>query len=465
MTRLYTRMRRAFLMILSVMPVAAFLSHTRLPWFWVGPAWLAAQTVLAALIALLPAFVGNYREYEVVRHEGHGRGDDPGIDLDTVHELVKEGHRFPLRLAVSVIFAVLDLVGCMLLPVSRDAGYTLLDRSGFTLPMVVLFLAALQTIAPAHCIWEDVAGLLLGVIGYLFQALYLQFTKSDISVLQPVIAVCSVLFLFFGAVTLNKQSIVSSMSTHSGDKPIAPRQIVRRNRRIVLSFASVVTVVSVIEPIRGAVLWALARLGDLARWVGRLLGGGGSSGTEQDFAMPVAEVAGEAAAFTPEPYEESVFSDILVYGFFAVVALGLLVLIFDTLSKLFKKISDWMERFAGAVSEGFYDERQSLKDADEARDALDRRLLNRVRGLIKRETPWEKLTGRERARRLLRDFYKKRASKTQNLRAKTAREAIFGGDIASADPKAFSDLYDRARYSEHEVDAEQADRVKKDARL
>ena len=93
------------------------------------------------------------------------------------------------------------------------------------------------------------------------------------------------------------------------------------------------------------------------------------------------------------------------------------------------------------------------------------RLRERMKQLFTRETPWEKLDGRGRARRLLRDFYKKRMRKASNLRARTAREAIFEGDAARADREAFADFYDEARYSAHEVDAARADQFKKDLKL
>lgn len=117
------------------------------------------------------------------------------------------------------------------------------------------------------------------------------------------------------------------------------------------------------------------------------------------------------------------------------------------------------------MNEGFYDEREQLMSAEEVRENMKKRLRERMKQLFTRETPWEKLDGRGRARRLLRDFYKKRMRKASNLRARTAREAIFEGDAARADREAFADFYDEARYSAHEVDAARADQFKKDLKL
>ena len=66
--------------LLCVMPVCAFLLRLLMGTnLWYGAAWLCAQTMLAALLALLPAYIGDYREYEVVKVEG-GAGGDPNPD-------------------------------------------------------------------------------------------------------------------------------------------------------------------------------------------------------------------------------------------------------------------------------------------------------------------------------------------------------------------------------------------------
>ena len=178
-------------------------------------------------------------------------------------------------------------------------------------------------------------------------------------------------------------------------------------------------------------------------------------------AMP----SGETAAQVTEAAESSLFADILTYAFLGLVAAGFLWMLFDRIRALINRLSEWLEKFAGSVNEGFYDEREQLMSAEEVRENMKKRLRERVKQLFTRETPWEKLDGRGRARRLLRDFYKKRMRKASNLRARTAREAIFEGDAARADREAFADFYDEARYSPHEGDAARADQFKKELKL
>ena len=465
MKRLENRLLRAMMYLLCVMPVCAFLFRLLMDdGFWYGPIWLCAQTVLAALLALLPAYIGNYREYEVLTIEG-GAGSDPNPDREVKHTMMHEGKRFPLRMTADVAFLALNFVLALFLPGPVLAGRHFLYRLGFLLMMSLLLALAMPGMSAAQCLWTDLPGMLLGAVGYLGAAIYLHFTITDVSRVKPLITVCAVLFLFFGGVTLNRQSIRASMSAHAGEANRAPREIVRRNRRIVLSFATLVTVVSLVEPIRAAANWCLARVGAFFRWISALLSRGGDATETMPELGGMAIPAGETAAQVAETAESSPFADILTYAFLGLVALGFVWMLFDRIRALINRLSEWLEKFAGSVNEGFYDEREQLMSADEVREDMKKRLRERMKQLFTRETPWEKLDGRGRARRLLRDFYKKRMRKTSNLRTRTAREAIFTGDAARADREAFAAFYEEARYSEHAVDAARADQFKKDLKL
>ena len=466
MKRIVTRLHRALMFFLALAPVCAFAFRGLLDSFALGVIWLLAQTVVAALFTLLPAYVGNYREYEVIRREGGSGSADPNPDREVSREIVKEGHRFPLRLAADLALLALDAICLLWIPRAAFSGGNVFCKAGFLALMAVTMLLSMNNLASAQCLWLDVPGVLAGAFFYLIMALYLRFTKADVSGLTPFISVCAVLFLFFGSVSLNRQSIAMSMATHAGDQARAPRQIARRNRRIVLGFAAIVTGVSLVSPIRSALIWCLARIGDGVRWFLRLLRGG--SGAENAPLPPLDALVAtpdSAPVAVAEVSEVSRGSEIIVYIFLGVVALGLIWMIFDGLRKLIDKLTKWMERFAAGVNEGFYDEREELMSAEEMRDRLRSGVKNRVKSLFARETPWEKLSGRERARRMMRDFYKKRARKIPGLRALTAREAVRAADGASETADRFTFLYERARYSSKPVDAAEADQTKKDMRL
>ena len=266
--------------LLCVMPVCAFLLRLLMGTnLWYGAAWLCAQTALAALLALLPAYIGDYREYEVVKVEG-GAGGDPNPDREITSTTVHEGRRFPLRMPADIVFLALNFVLALFLPGPALAGRHFLYRLGYLAMMTLLLLLAVPGMSAAQCMWTDIPGMLLGAVGYLGAAGYLHFTHSDVSRVNPLITACAVLFLFFGGVTLNRQSIRASMATHAGEANRAPREIVRRNRRIVLSFATLVTAVSLVEPIRAAANWCLAQVGAFFRWLSSLLSRGKSFFTD-----------------------------------------------------------------------------------------------------------------------------------------------------------------------------------------
>jgi len=312
--------------------------------------------------------------------------------------------------------------------------------------------------------WEDIPGIFLGVLGYFCMALFLHFTKQDVSRLKLLISLCAVAYLFFGAVALNRQSVVISMSAHSGDDRKLPKLILIRNRRIVISFAVIVTVVSMVSPIKRAVIWFFSRIGDLVRWIRALFG----HESNQNVPLPVSTMMQPLAAETgvaETVAEVSEDSYLIVYIFFAIIGLSLLFLIYEGIKKLSKKLSKWMEQFAHNVGEGFYDEREELMTAEEMRDKLKGSLKRGFESLFKRDKPWKELDGRERARRLMKTYYKKRTGKVKNLRAKTAREVLGESKVSEENKKLFSEAYETARYSEHAVSAESMEELKKDLRL
>ena len=100
-----------------------------------------------------------------------------------------------------------------------------------------------------------------------------------------------------------------------------------------------------------------------------------------------------------------------------------------------------------------------------AAGAVDRDALReRVKGLFTRPTPWEKLNGRERARRLVQTLYRRRSGKIGGIRTLTAREALSLMNLKPDARQRACEAYDRARYSPHDVDAAQMDALRKEIR-
>ena len=464
MKRLFVRFQRSLMLVLALLPLSAMLFRLPLASFWVGPVWFFAQTLIASLLTLIPAYIGDYREYEVMTYEG-GRTSDPNPDREVTRTLVKEGKRFPLRLAADLIFLGISIFALLLVPGAWFKGGTLLNRAFFMVIMTVLLLFAMRDLPAQLFLWNEIPGVFVGFSGYLIAALFLKFSKGDVRALEMLISLSSVAYLFLGAMQLNKQSIANSMSAHIDEDRKPPKRIILKNRAIVLGFSALVTVVALIEPIRTGVLWLAESLGRLLSYIKRLFSGDSVVETPDMPQFLGGAPVEEAVEFASEAYEPTLLENLLVYGFLLLLAIGLVWMLYDRIRALLNRLTKWMEQFTQNIGEGFYDEREDLMSAEEARDQLKKQLKNRMKAMFTREPAWSKLSGRERARRLLKEFYKKRASGVKNLRAKTAREAIYQTGLQPHSAEAFSEAYDRARYSTRDVTVEEMDEIKKDLRL
>ena len=463
--RLLDRLYRGLMLVLCIMPVFALVARALLGTLLSGCVLLCGQTLVALLTALLPPYIGSYREYDLITYEG-GSGGDPNPDKEARHELIKEGRRFPIRAAIDFVLLVLE--ACVLLfvlPGSFFAGESLLYRLGFTVLMLVLELGGMYTIASRYCFWQEIPGIALGALCYLATAIYLKCSNADNAQLNTLTAVCSLMFLFLGGIALNRQSIAASMTAHDGTNGRVPKLILRRNRRIVIGFAAFVALVSFVGALRTGVLKALNFAAGLLKSFFALFGSNDEESAQAGLENLASAMGGGAEEAVESVYEKSALDDIIVYAFFVLVGLALLWLLYDGLKKLAKKLSDLFEKLASGLSEGFYDEKEQLMSAGEVRDQIKNSMRDRLKSLLKRETPWEKLNGRERARRLVKLLYKKRGSNVNGLRTLTAREALREIYTGDADKAALAEMYERARYSEYEVKSEQADTLKKQTRL
>ena len=464
MKRLANRLIRAVLYVLALFPPVSIVFGWLTVNLLFGIAVFLIEIVCLALIALLPAYIGSYREYEVVTYE-QTRSSDPNPDRETVRETKHEGHRFPLRLACDIAFFIVSALMVFFLPQTLFVGGSIFRKIFFILILLVLQLIAAKDIPAQVNLWEDIPGIFVGAVGYLILSIFLQFTSKDVSTLQTLSSVCSVAYLFMGALALNKQSISLSMSAHSGESMRIPKLIVIRNRRIVLTFAGIVTVVSLIEPVRKLFVWLAAKLG---AFFTKILGLNFAP-VDAPSPMPMATMMEPVEALNTEMAEGAaemgLLSKIFVYGFLLLVAVGFVWVVFDSIKKLTDKLTKWLEKLAGNVSEGFYDEKEELMSADEMRDHVRNSLISGIKGFFKRETPWRDLSGREKARRLLALTYKKRVRGINHLASKTAKETIVSADLPEHKKETFYKAYDAARYSDSEISGEDMDALKKDLRL
>ncbi len=471
MKQLLLRFERGLMYLLVLMPAVTLVMRLMTAQAFLGPAIWAGITALICILALLPPFIGNYTETEVIRYEGGlNRGNDPNPDRESRHEIIKQGHRFPLRMAAYILYLLVTLFVLLLLPKRLFQDAKPLLSWAFAGVLLILEFMCMLTISGSYCFWTELPGILMGFVSYTGIALYLHLSKADNASLSLFIGICSIAYIFMGGVCLNRQSLsVSSSAGQDAKKRHAPRQVVRRNRAIVLGFAAFVTLTSFVGPIREGARWLWARFTDLLKWVAWLLRGGQevSEGNLETILQQQGGPRVDPAQIEQELEELeglSVWDKIFLYGFFGLVGVGLIWIIISWLVKLSKKLSELLERFAHSVNEGYYDEKENLMDASEARKRLRDALRERVKGLFTRPTPWEKLNGRERARRLVQTLYRKRSGKIGGIRSLTAREALSLMNLKSDAGQKAGEAYDRARYSPHDVDAAQMDALRKEIR-
>ena len=326
------------------------------------------------------------------------------------------------------------------------------------------------TLHGEYCFWTELPGIAIGFAGFLIAALYLHFSGTGSGTFATGLGVCALLFLFGGFVCLNRASL--SSQNGEADKRGVPKALEKRNRRVVLIFAAIISVVSFVKPVREAALWVLRWIVVFFKWLAWLLRGGKEvekGDLNRILAMqgfgeeiPIEQI--EEAEEELEQLESTIWDKIFVYFFIGLLALGLLFVFYSYAVKKRGIQPLWRKRRNKIAGEGYYDEREDL-DKDELRDKYSRSLRSRLKGLFNRETPWEKLSAREKARRIVKTLYRKKQSGIDNLKSLTAREALSKMQLKGNAADKTADVYDAARYSEHELNGEEMDALRKELKL
>ncbi len=453
MRRLIFRLERGAMFALAFMPLCAVGTRLLTNAEFFGCVWFSAQTLLIALISLLPLYVGSYLETEqIVLEGGANRGNDPNPDRESRHETVRTGRRFALRVPVYVLFALAHIALLTFAPDSIFVNERFLFRFVFIVVLLIPQIIIMATVPSDDCVWTSIPGIALGFAVYLGSAIYMQSSKADNARLGTLLGVCAIAFLFISGICLNRQSIRFARDDFD-HRP--PRAVTRRSRNIVLIFMTAITLISFIGPIREGVYYIVKQL---LAFLKSLSGKRSEPETYGGGLMQMLEYAtnGEAPVqVTPETPSNDTAEKVLVYVFF-----GMLALMFIwTIISLEKRLNEFISR-ERTDSDGYYDEKEDLKKKGESRVSR-KDLAQRLKQLLSRETPWEKLSGREKARRLVRDIYKKQYRRVRNVRSRTVNEALSQMGVSNEQAKQTGEAYDTARYSSQEVDTDKMDELRK----
>ena len=127
------------------------------------------------------------------------------------------------------------------------------------------------------------------------------------------------------------------------------------------------------------------------------------------------------------------------------------------LIRLWKKILERMRAYAAAANEDYVDEAESTLNWDEKTQSIQDWVKEKMQKAQK-QPKWEELDGRGRVRRLYQQYIRRRP----DAQGQTVREAMRQDNrLSPSVAGVFSDLYERARYSDHEVSTREADDLKK----
>ena len=271
-------------------------------------------------------------------------------------------------------------------------------------------------------------------------------------------------FLLMCPYALNDSSVREGMSLRGrGGKPI--RRISRANRVMVTCLIAVALIIAC----AGAIRDAFQRAGAFVmHWVGRFImwlmslaagsegAGGGEGGGNMDLGL-----GGEAV----EPSWFAKFMEQVMKYFVVLVLIVLVIFVLWKLGKLMarlaRRISAWARRFAQGVKEDYLEEHEQLMDWGEVRGEMLNSVKDTLRRLTTREKKWGDMDARERVRYVMRQLYRRRGAGISGIEYLSAQEAL--GEMAVDEParRELGQLYDEARYSDHEITEAQAEAARR----
>lgn len=327
--------------------------------------------------------------------------------------------------------------------------------------LLALPCAALLILLPpawARPTWEEwspgwwIAGAGLHLAGQMFAA------RTMFSDIQAPLMGFFLAYAFLMLMYLNRTGIRDGM--HGAEK--APASLRRRNTALVAVVFLIAAAASAWGTLAKGleIAWYYIRLGIayVVSFLMRLLpaaepGSGGQGMGGMDFG-DFAEVA-ESNAFAL--FMEKVFQVLAALLIAALIFLALRIIV-RNVRRLWKRMIARLRLYAAATNEDYVDEAESTLNWDEKTQSIRDRVKEAIHQ-SRKQPRWEELDGRARVRRLYRQYIQRKPE----ARGRTVREAL-GQDkrLSPTVAGAFADLYERARYSDHDVSSQDADRMRKE---
>lgn len=349
------------------------------------------------------------------------------------------------------------MAGCALL--AGGCILFLMPHGWQTLLLLVPCWTVLLLLPPAYArpIWDEwppglwTAGVFFHLTGQLLA------TRADYSGTAGALSVAGAAYALLLMITANRQNLHTSM--HGNQK--APTALRRRNLALVLALFALAMLAACWQALSA---WLNAVGHNMWQGVKRMIAWlmslflreeavfqGGMGGGSMDLSA-----LGEAVE--PSAFARLMEKVAILLAAVALLALAFLAgrFLFRWLHKQLRGLLAHLRRYAASAGEAYVDEAESTLNLDERARALKEKLK---RGFIRapRRIPWQELDGRARVRRL----YQQYLCRNPEAHSLTAREALEQTSaIPRADAGAFAALYERARYSDHSIDPQEADRLR-----
>ena len=423
----------------------------------------AAMVPVAFILSILPGHLGGKQKKQetfVERSSTHGDPDpDRNLRRDTHEEEARRSVRFPLRAFACVLLMLAAGLWLFFGGAPWFSGLEYLTRAIAVAIPVAMLPAALRFCTTASSV--DTRNAVAGAAIYAVAGIAAYFIKSD--ALNRLLALCGAVFLAVTLWILNDRAMRTGAASRTGVKP--PAAMRRRNRALLVGLMLFAAAVACWSWLKDKIAW-LAK--EAAIWLWRIIAWiidhlypqGATSGDQPGGgSMDMSGLAGDAK---PSPFWEAM--TYVAYVLAAVVIVFLLFLMFQKIWRglrvLAKRLAAYLGRFAQSVGEDYQDEQESLLDWGEVQRDMGAAIKKRFAALFARDTDWDDMDAREKARHIVRVLYRRAKLKPDS---RTLRETLPELN-AGNDPQALAEAYELARYADREPDEAALEKLRRDVR-
>lgn len=300
--------------------------------------------------------------------------------------------------------------------------------------------------------------MIAGAIMHVVAPLVIRFSGVDMA--QSALMWTGLSYFIMCPFAMNNASVREGMSLRGrGGRPI--KRISRANRVMVGVMLAIALTIANAGAIRDAAQRAgefiMYWVGQLIMWIMNLFAGDESIGGGGGGAPGNMGLGGEAT----EPSWFALLMEQVMKYFVVVLLAAVAVFVLWKLIKLMRKlaarISDWAKRFAQGVKEDYLEEREQLMDWGEVRGEMMDAVREALKRFTVREKKWSDMDARERVRYCVRQLYRRRGAGIGGLECLSARQALGEMGLNEHDRQELGDIYDAARYSDHEITQAQVD--------